>query len=82
MKKYGLFIIMLLTIFILLINLFHMNSEFLGSVNNISSKFRHDSVTISELSGRIKMMYKNCHFEIQSETYLKNENGNIIRVCL
>jgi hypothetical protein len=66
--------------YILLFNIILFNSKYLNLANDISDKFKEDSIIISQLSGRIEMLYKNSHFDISPKTILINEKGDSIRL--
>ena len=47
-------------------------------MDEIRFKLEMDSISMSELAGRIKLLYRNSHFEVNKDTYLTNENGKIL----
>jgi hypothetical protein len=78
MKKYIFPIVIGGTIIILLVNIFRLNHKYSKVADSIENQLKEDSIIISQLSGRIALLYKNSNFRISPKTILVRENEETI----
>ncbi len=79
-RKHILTILLFVTIILLQANSMLLKNKQSVLELNFRNKVTQDSIDISELSGRISLMYRNDEFEVNKESILTKEDGNSIRL--